>query len=120
MNHPLSIRIKRGYSYFYLADQIHNQFRDCESLILMIFLTNRIDFNKRYNITNNQKVLGLIANRLKNPKKFGFSKGQLILKCPFGVFKSPKKTNDFFSRISGLDLASKKRSNEKNKGTLYR
>ena len=44
-------------------------------------------------------------------------KGQLILKCPFGVFKSPKKTNKCFSRISAL--ASKKRSNQKDKGTLY-
>ena len=34
--------------------------------------------------------------------------GQLISKCPFGVFKS---------RISAL--VSKKRSNQKNKGTLY-
>ena len=41
-------------------------------------------------------------------------KGQLILKCPFGVFKSSKK---LFSRIS--DLATKKSSNKKNKGTLY-
>ena len=24
------------------------------------------------------------------------AKGQLILKCPFGVFKSPKKTTKFF------------------------
>ena len=24
------------------------------------------------------------------------AKGQLILKCPFGVFKSSKKTNEFF------------------------
>ena len=38
-------------------------------------------------------------------------KGQLISKCPFGVFKSPKKTNEIFSRISAL--ASKKRSNQK-------
>ena len=30
------------------------------------------------------------------PYCFQVSKGQLILKCPFGVFKSPKKTNDFF------------------------
>ena len=43
-------------------------------------------------------------------------KGQLISKCPFGVFKSSKKTNDFFSRISALVF--KKRSNQKNKGTL--
>ena len=33
-------------------------------------------------------------------------KGQLISECLFGVFKSPKKTM-------------KKRSNPKNKGTLY-
>ena len=43
-------------------------------------------------------------------------KGQLISKIPFGVFKSPKKT-EIFSRIS--DLASKKRSNQINKGTLH-
>ena len=42
------------------------------------------------------------------------SKGQLISKCPSGVFKSPPKTNDFFPRISSLDS-----SNQKNKGTLY-
>ena len=38
-----------------------------------------------------------------------YAKGQLILKYPFGVFKSPKKTTEIFSRISAL--ASKKRSN---------
>ena len=43
------------------------------------------------------------------------SKGQLISKCPFGVFKSPEKIIVF--RISAL--ASKKVSNQKNKGTLY-
>ena len=40
----------------------------------------------------------------------GLGKGQLISKCPFGVFKSSKKPT-FFSRISAL--ASKKRSNQK-------
>ena len=40
-------------------------------------------------------------------------KGQLFFKCPFGVFKS-SKNNEIFSRISAL--ASKKRSNQKNKG----
>ena len=39
--------------------------------------------------------------------KMGADKGQLISKCPFGVFKSPKK-----------EL--RKRSNQKNKGTFYR
>ena len=34
------------------------------------------------------------------------TKGQLISKCSFGVFKSPKKTNEIFLRISAL--ASKK------------
>ena len=38
-------------------------------------------------------------------------KGQLILKCPFGVFKSTKKNNKILVRISAL--ASKKRSNQK-------
>ena len=32
------------------------------------------------------------------------SKGQLISKCPFSVFKSPKQTNEIVSRISGLSL----------------
>ena len=41
------------------------------------------------------------------------AKGQLILKCPFGVFKSTKKTIKFFVRISAL--ASKKRSNQKSR-----
>ena len=45
------------------------------------------------------------------------TKGQLILKCHFSVFKSSKKTNELFSRIS--DLASKKRSNQENKDTLF-
>ena len=47
---------------------------------------------------------------VKNSKRI---KGQLISKCPFGVMKSPQKTNEFFSRISAL--ASKKRP-RKNKG----
>ena len=46
-----------------------------------------------------------------------YIKGQLISKCPFGVFKSTKKRNVIFVRISVQ--ASKKRSNQKNKGTLY-
>ena len=39
------------------------------------------------------------------------TKGQLISKCPFGVFKSTKKTNKIFVRSSVL--APKKRSNQK-------
>ena len=48
---------------------------------------------------------------------FSITKGQLILKYPFGVFKSPPKIHEIFSRISAL--ASTKRSNQKNKGTLH-
>ena len=47
---------------------------------------------------------------------FGSSKGQLISKSPFGVIILAKKTNEIFLRISAL--ASKKRSDHKNKGTL--
>ena len=39
------------------------------------------------------------------------TKGQLISECPFGDFKSTKKTNEIFVRIS--TLASKKRTNQK-------
>ena len=39
------------------------------------------------------------------------TKGQLISKCPFGVFKSSKKTNEFFPRISALNY--KKRPDQK-------
>ena len=45
------------------------------------------------------------------------AKGQLILKFLFGLSKSSKKPKEFFSRISAL--SSKKRSNQKIKGTLY-
>ena len=61
---------------------------------------------------------GVVTSPKKTKKTpFVTAKGQLIYKCPFGVFKSPKKNNKNFSRISAL--ASKKRSNQKNKGTLY-
>ena len=45
------------------------------------------------------------------------AKGQLISKELFGVFKSTKKTNEIFVRI--FALASKMRSDQKNKDTLY-
>ena len=41
----------------------------------------------------------------------GNCNGQLISKCPFGIFKSSKKKQRNFSMISAL--ASKKRSNKK-------
>ena len=45
----------------------------------------------------------------------GCTKVQLISKCPFGVFKSPKKPTKLFFRISAL--AFKKRSNQKSSVT---
>ena len=39
-------------------------------------------------------------------------KGLLILKCPFGVFKSPKNQRNFFQDF--CHSSSKKRSNQKN------
>ena len=46
------------------------------------------------------------ASRLQEDKntKSDPIKGQLILKCPFGVFKSSKKTNEIFPKISALTL----------------
>ena len=41
------------------------------------------------------------------------AKGQLIMKCPFDVFKKSKK------KLSLSALATKKKTNEENKGTLY-
>ena len=43
-------------------------------------------------------------NAKPKAKRNGFTspKGQLISKCPFGVFKSSKKTNKMFVRISAL------------------
>ena len=42
-----------------------------------------------------------------------FSKGQLISKCPFGVFESSKKQQNFCKDFWLSALASKKRSNQK-------
>ena len=45
------------------------------------------------------------------------TKGRLILKCPFGVFKSPKKPTKFFQDFCP---SLKKEVKSKSKGTLYR
>ena len=57
-----------------------------------------------------------IQEELFLDKEFN-SKGQLISKCPFGVFKSSKKNNEILSSISAL--ASRKRSNKKRIRTSY-
>ena len=60
----------------------------------------------RFNVRGSLIMMDLLTSN----KKFVqfLTKGQLILKCPFGV---SQKTNEIFSRI--------KRSNQKNKGTSY-
>ena len=68
-------------------------------LILILRTLNQIAYT----------MYSLILYILSNIQNNTHTKGQLILKCPFGVFKSPKKTNEIFYRISAL--ASKKRSN---------
>merc|ERR1712203_480786 len=45
------------------------------------------------------------------------TKGQFILKCRFGAFKSPKKPTNFFQDVCP---SLQKRSNQKNKCTLLR
>jgi len=50
------------------------------------------------------------------PGTDGPGKGQLISKCSFGVFKSPKKQCIF---IQDFCPSLEKRSNQKNKGTFY-
>ena len=52
-------------------------------------------------------------NPFGSTKRTAAAKGQLILKRPFGVFKSPKNQRNFFQLISAL--ASKKRSIQFNK-----
>ena len=57
----------------------------------------------------------------KRTKQFNHNnvKGQFISKCLFGTIVSTKTPTNFFLRISAL--ASKKRSNQKSKGTsLYK
>ena len=53
-------------------------------------------------------------------KYFGTCKGQLISKCPLSLSNRPKNQQNqgWFVRIPAL--VSKKRSNQKDKGTLYR
>ena len=55
-------------------------------------------------------VLVVSANA-RQLMRFEATKGQLISKYPFDVFKSTKKTNEIFVRISAL--ASKQKSNKK-------
>ena len=43
-------------------------------------------------------------------------KGQIISKCPYEIIVYPKNSNEKNSEITAL--ASKERSNQKNKGTL--
>ena len=103
---------------------LHKRFTSCKNVPPFIFFKT-----SSHNIYQDSKLLGpvvwfakLVSTGLWAIKKCTVNsisaqtKGQLISKSPFGVFKSTKKTNEIFVRISAL--ASKKRSNQNNK-SLY-
>ena len=70
------------------------------------------DFSEKKKFTFNKNAKSESPKEDDIPKKFTFSaKGQLISKGHFGVFKSTKKTNEIFVRISAL--ASKQWSNKR-------
>ena len=71
------------------------------------FFGNRFAFD----IASRSGINDLIVNFYRSSRCF---KGQLISKCPFDVFKSPKKPTRLFSSISGL--ASKKEVKSKKQG----
>ena len=61
--------------------------------------------------------MGKYSAEPDNATKAAKAKGQLILKCSFGVTKSTRKNNEIFVRISAP--ASKKRVNPKKIRPLY-
>ena len=74
--------------------------KNVRAWVSTVFTSNKWSYSRKRNENNNVGVnWGLPA------------KGQLILKWPFGVFKSSKKPTKKFLRFSAL--ASKKRSNKK-------
>ena len=79
-------------------------FRACHSSCYTSF--DSTIFRHALSCTPSQQI-ALLLQILKT------TKGRLISKCPFSVFKSPKKPTKIFSRIS--DLASKKRANQKSR-----
>ena len=87
----------------------------------LIFKDDTEENEEDYDIPDEiEEVIEYLLEGLRSVEtviRWSAAKGQLISKCPFGVFESSKNHNEIFSRISAL--ASKKRSNQKNKGTLY-
>ena len=79
-------------------------------------LTNKGYFQSE--LKGSKKYNGLLAEAEKHllQNSSGKYKGHIISKCPFGVFKFPKKQRNFL-RISAL--ASINRPNQENKRTLY-
>ena len=76
-------------------------------------ITEDVDDSKHLPMTENPEDEDIEDSSKTEQKhqEFAHTKGQLILKCPFGVFKSPPKNNEPFFRISAL--ASKKSVNKK-------
>ena len=67
-------------------------------------ITEDVDDSKHLPMTENPEDEDIEDSSKTEQKhqEFAHTKGQLILRCPFGVFKSPQKNNDFLSRISSL------------------
>ena len=54
-------------------------------------------FTRTYNLCGQNFFLSKLLPFVKACGFLQYTKGQSISKCPFGVFKSPKKTNNVFS-----------------------
>ena len=67
-------------------------------------ITEDVDDSKHLPMTENPEDEDIEDSSKTEQKhqEFAHTKGQLISKCPSGVFKSPKKHNETFSRIPVL------------------
>ena len=89
---------------FHQNDFKNNMMMFKDSFILTVYdiltLSLSVSFVTHGTISNQNTDLfsALLPTTAKRPE---LAKGQLISKCPFGVFKSPKKQQQFF-RISAV------------------
>ena len=118
------------YMYFTVVLFLHNRYQACTYLFQSKFNSDVSSITFKFSDKMKRPITtSLMANsgdfiltgatgvKLQQGTLQDYNKGQLISKCPFSVYKSHQKTNEILSRISAL--ASKKRSNQKNKLTLY-
>ena len=97
-------------SYYFVADYIHDYVLGCLLLLKSVSnawtpgSTTRVHYLLQFWWSRRYVVL----------EQGGVTKGQLISKCPFVVFKSTKNTKEIFVRISALAD-----SNQENKGWFY-